>query len=207
MIPVRLRNTDPKAGILVNNNAGAGIPISAGSFLRALMTADTKAVLTEKGQLGELAIKSPGIFPCYYKRPELTRMVFDDEGYFYTGDLFEIAGEDGCFYAYVGRLKDVIKRGAMPISPEEIEYLLNDHPHVAEVAVVAYPDPVMGEKVCAVIVPREGQQIALEAVRRFLQGKDIAAYKLPEKLVIVERLPRNPVGKVLKSELRQQSGC
>jgi len=92
----------------------------------------------------------------------------------------------------------------MPISPEEIEYLLSDHPHVAEVAVVAYPDPVMGEKVCAVIVLREGQQITLEAKRRFLQGKDIAAYKLPEKLVIVEQVPRNPVGKILKSELRQQ---
>jgi acyl-CoA synthetase (AMP-forming)/AMP-acid ligase II len=169
-----------------------------------LVDIDTKAVLTEKGQLGELAIKSPGIFPGYYKRPDLTRMVFDDQGYFYTGDLFEIVGEDGRFYAYVGRLKDVIKRGAMPISPEEIEYLLSDHPHVAEVAVVAYPDPVMGEKVCAVIVPREGQQITLDAVRKCLQGKDIAAYKLPEKLVIVERVPRNPVGKILKGELRQQ---
>jgi len=62
----------------------------------------------------------------------------------------------------------------------------------------------MGEKVCAVIVPREGRQVALEAVRRCLQDKDIAGYMLPEKLVIVERVPRNPLGKILKSELRQQ---
>jgi acyl-CoA synthetase len=169
-----------------------------------LVDPDTKAVLTEKGRAGELAIKSPGIFPGYYKRPELTRKVFDDEGFFYTGDLFEIEGGDGRFYAYVGRLKDVIKRGTMAIAPEEIEYLLSDHPQVAEVAVVGYPDPVMGEKVCAVIVPREGQRIALEAVIAFLRSKQIAAYKLPEKLVIVERLPRNPAGKVLKSELREQ---
>ncbi len=173
--------------------------------MRTKLVDDDGREISEPGVPGEMAIKSPGIFPGYWKRPDLTAKVFDEEGYFYTGDLFEIAGEGDNLNAYrfVGRKKDIINRGGMKISAEEIEGLIMGHPKVAEVAVVGYPDQVLGEKSCAVVVPKEGQEVTLEEIVDYLREKDIAVYKLPEKLVIVSALPRNPLGKVLKRELRE----
>jgi acyl-CoA synthetase (AMP-forming)/AMP-acid ligase II len=166
----------------------------------------TKNVITEPGLPGEMAIKGACIFAGYYQRPDLTRKAFDDEGYFYTGDLFEIAGEGGNLnsYRFVGRLKDLIIRGGVNISSEEVETLIQGHPKVAEVAVVGYPDQALGEKACAVIVPKKDQTVTLEEIVAFLKEKDIAAYKLPERALVVDALPRNPVGKILKRNLREQ---
>jgi acyl-CoA synthetase (AMP-forming)/AMP-acid ligase II len=162
-------------------------------------------VITEPGVPGEMAIKGPGIFPGYYKRPDLTEKVFDADGYFYTGDLFEIAGEPGNLNAYrfVGRAKDIIIRGGMNISAEEIESLIIGHPKVAEVVIVGYPDERLGEKACAVVVPKPGQEVTLDEIVAVLKEKDVAVYKLPERLVVIEALPRNPVGKVLKRTIRE----
>ncbi len=166
----------------------------------------TKKVVTEPGLPGEMAIKGACIFAGYYQRPDLTKKAFDDEGYFYTGDLFEIAGEGGNLnsYRFVGRLKDLIIRGGVNISSEEVETLIQGHPKVAEVAVVGYPDQALGEKACAVIVPKKDQTVTLEEIVAFLKEKDIAAYKLPERALVVDALPRNPVGKILKRNLRDQ---
>jgi len=166
----------------------------------------TKQVITEPGIPGEMAIKGPAIFEGYYKRPDLTRKSFDDDGYFYTGDLFEISGEGDNLnrYLFVGRLKDLIIRGGVNISSEEIESLIIGHPKVAEVAVVGYPDKTLGEKMCAVVVPKKGETVTLDEIVEFLKGKDIAVYKLPEKLMVVDALPRNPVGKILKRSLREE---
>jgi acyl-CoA synthetase len=166
----------------------------------------TKQVVTEPGMPGEMAIKGACIFAGYYQRPDLTRKAFDGEGYFYTGDLFEIAGEGGNLnsYRFVGRLKDLILRGGVNISSEEVETLIQGHPKVAEVAVVGYPDQALGEKACAVVVSKKDQTITLEELVAFLKEKDIAAYKLPERLMVVDALPRNPVGKILKRNLREQ---
>jgi acyl-CoA synthetase (AMP-forming)/AMP-acid ligase II len=166
----------------------------------------TKTSINVAGIPGEMAIRSPGIFPGYWKRPDLTAKVFDEGGYFYTGDLFEVAGKGRDFnrYKFVGRLKDIIIRGGTNISSEEIEALIAEHPKVLEVAVVGHPDERLGEKVCAVVVPAKGQSVSLEEIVEFLKGKDIAVYKLPEKLLVVESLPKNPVGKVLKRLLRNR---
>ncbi len=166
----------------------------------------TKEVVTQPGLPGEMAIKGACVFAGYYKRPDLTHKAFDDEGYFYTGDLFEIAGEGGNLnsYRFVGRLKDLIIRGGVNISSEEVETLIQGHPKVAEVAVVGYPDQALGEKACAVIVPKKDQTVTLEEIMAFLKEKDIATYKLPERVLVVEALPRNPVGKILKRNLREQ---
>jgi acyl-CoA synthetase (AMP-forming)/AMP-acid ligase II len=176
------------------------------SMQSKLVDLQTGAEVTGPGQPGELLIKGAAVFNGYYNDPDLTRIAFDQEGYFHTGDLFEIALEDADprYYRYVGRSKDIIIRGGQNISPEELENLLQGHPKVADVAVVGYPDPIMGEKTCAVVVPRPGQQISLEELNQFLREKKIAAYKLPEKLLVVELLPRNPVGKILKSPLRNR---
>ena len=118
--------------------------------------------------------------------------------------MFEIAGERGQFYLFAGRHKDIVIRGGMNISCEEVESLLLGHPKVREAAVVGCPDPVLGERVCAVVVPQPGMVVTLPELVDFLRHeKEVAAFKLPEKLLIQDLLPRNPVGKVLKRELRQ----
>ncbi|MGB8647637.1 MAG: class I adenylate-forming enzyme family protein [Anaerolineae bacterium] len=166
----------------------------------------TKQVITRPRVPGEMAIKGPGIFSGYYKRPDLTAKAFDQDGYFYTGDLFEIGGQGTNLntYRFVGRVKDVIIRGGNNISSEEIEGLVQGHPKVAEVAVVGYPDERMGEKVCVVVAPKKDQTVTLEEIVDYLKTKDIAVYKLPEKLVLTQTLPRNPVGKILKRLLRDE---
>lgn len=168
----------------------------------------TKAEITEPGISGEMAIKSPAVFNGYYKRPDLTAKSFDTEGYFYTGDLFAIdADQSGQLnrLRFVGRLKDIIIRAGMKIAPEELENLLQEFPKVAEVAVVGVPDRRIGEEqVIAVVAPKPEQQMTLSELVDFLKTKDIAAYKLPKKLVTVEAMPRNPVGKILKRVLKEK---
>ncbi len=90
----------------------------------------------------------------------------------------------------------------MNIAPAELEGLIGDHPAVADVAVVGDPDEVLGERVAAVVTLRPGASLTLEEVVAFLRGEQIASYKLPERLEVRDALPRNPVGKVLKRELR-----
>jgi acyl-CoA synthetase (AMP-forming)/AMP-acid ligase II len=164
----------------------------------------TGDVITEPGKPGEFLLKGVATFSGYYNADHLTQQAFDDEGYFHTGDVFEIAGDQGQFYRYVGRSKDIIIRGGMNISSEEIEALIQGYPKVAEVAVVGYPDAVLGECACACVAPRPGETVTLEELVGFLKEKKIAAFKLPERLLLVEALPRNPVGKILKHELREQ---
>ncbi len=167
----------------------------------------TKAVITEPGIPGEMAIKSPAIFAGYYNRPDLTAKSFDDDGYFYTGDLFAIDGEGGVLnrYRFVGRQKDIIIRAGMKIAPEEIEFLIQEFPKVAEIAVLGVEDRRIGEEqVFAVVVLQKDQTTTLSEIVDFLKTKDIAAYKLPKKLVIVEAMPRNPIGKILKRVLKEK---
>lgn len=159
----------------------------------------TGADIEEPGRAGELRIRSPQVFAGYLGGSDLPTP-FDDQGYLMTGDLFEIAGDRGQFLKYVDRAKDVVIRGGMNIAPAELEELLAGHPAVAEVAVVGYPDEVLDEKVCAVVVARS--PLVLDDLIGYLKGRHIASYKLPERLELRDELPRNPVGKVLKRVLR-----
>ena len=118
--------------------------------------------------------------------------------------MFEIAGEDARYYRYVGRSKDIIIRGGMNISPEEVETLIQGHPNVAEVGIIGYPDAILGERACAYIVPKTGQTVTLGDIVTFLREKKVAIYKFPERLMVLESLPRNAVGKILKFELRER---
>ena len=168
---------------------------------------NTKEEITEKGIPGEMCIKGPNVFYGYYKRPDLTGSAFDSEGYFNTGDLFSIEGEDGNWnkYMFSGRSKDLIIRGGWNISPEEVENAVLEHPKVAEVAAVGYPDDRLGEKVCVAVVTKPGETITLEEINLFLEQKNMAIFKRPERLLTLDMLPRNPVGKVVKSEIRAMS--
>jgi acyl-CoA synthetase (AMP-forming)/AMP-acid ligase II len=171
-----------------------------------LVDPETGAEITEAGVPGELRFKGPTIFSGYYRAPELTARAFDDQGYYRTGDLFEIAGDKLQYYRYVGRSKDLVIRGGVNISSEEVENLLMACPGVREAAVVGVPDAVLGEKICACVVPAEGSEVTLAQITGFLrEHKRIAVYKLPEYLLLIDALPRNPVGKILKRELRQRA--
>lgn len=172
-----------------------------------LIDPETEQEIAEAGVTGELRVKGATIFSGYWRSPEINARSFDEDGWFRTGDLFELAGDRLQFYRFVGRLKDVIIRGGMNISSEEIEGHLMGHPAVADVAVVGAPDPNLGERLCAFIVFKPGQAADLADINRFLTtDKHVAVYKQIERLEVIDILPRNPVGKVLKRELRQTLG-
>lgn len=168
-----------------------------------LVDPDTGAEVTAPGLPGELRVTGPTIFSGYFRNPEATARAFDEQGYYRSGDLFEIAGEQGQYLKFVGRCKDIVVRGGMKISEVEIETLLLACPGVRDAAVVGTPDAVLGERVCACVVPAPGAELTLDALVRWLrEQRHVAAYKLPERLLLLPALPRNPVGKVLKRELR-----
>ncbi|RLI83791.1 (2,3-dihydroxybenzoyl)adenylate synthase [Archaeoglobales archaeon] len=159
--------------------------------------------LTKPGSVGELLYRSPFTISCYFNRPDLTERAFveiDGKRFFRTGDLFII--KDECYIGFYDRKKDIIIRGGFNISSAEIENILLEHPKVLEVAAVGMPDEVLGERVCVFIAPK-GETPTLEELREFMKEKGVAVYKLPERLEIVDRIPRNPVDKILKSELKR----
>jgi len=171
--------------------------------LRDLETGD---IITEKGQPGMLEIKGATIFDHYLGDTPDNPDVFTDDGYFRTGDLFEISGDGSPppFYHFVGRSKDIIIRGGNNISPDELDTMLAAHPALAEAATVGYPDDDLGERVCAFVVPKPGQQVSLDDITGFLREQGLAVFKLPERLETIDALPRNALGKVVRDELRQQ---
>jgi acyl-CoA synthetase (AMP-forming)/AMP-acid ligase II len=169
-----------------------------------LVDPDTEEEIDEAGRAGELRLKGPTMFSGYWRAPEINERAFDSDGWFRTGDLFKISGNDRQFYEFSGRLKDVIIRGGMNISSEELEGFLLGHSAVADAAVVGAPDPILGERVCAFVVFKPGEAADLEALNQYLsEEKNAAVFKQIERLEVVDALPRNPVGKILKRDLRE----
>jgi acyl-CoA synthetase (AMP-forming)/AMP-acid ligase II len=160
--------------------------------------------ITEEGVPGELQIRGPAVFEGYWRAPDRTEEAFTDDGFFKTGDLFQIE-QGGRFYRFVGRCKDLIIRGGVNISPEEIDQLLGGHPDLAEACVFALPDPVMGERIGVAAVPRPGSEATLDAVTAYLREQDLAVFKLPERLFVFDSLPRNVTNKVMRSEVRDMA--
>ena len=157
-----------------------------------------------QGDIGEIVWRGPTALGSYYR--DLNRTLEsrggDPDGFAATGDLGKF-DEQGNLYV-VGRKKDIIIRGGQNISPMEIENLLITHPKVLNAAVVPMPDPVMGEKACAYIIPKERAEFTFDEMVSFLKEKKIAPYKLPERLEIVDRFPMAGDGqKILKRELAE----
>jgi cyclohexanecarboxylate-CoA ligase len=150
---------------------------------------------------GELRLKGPQAFLGYVD-PAMDADAFDDEGWVRTGDLGEVDG-DGCI-TITGRLKDVIIRNAENISALEIEDVLLRHPDIVDVAVLGMPDPRTGERVCAVVVPAPGATVDLPSIAAHCQAQGMARQKTPEQVEVVAAIERNPMGKVVKTELRQR---
>jgi acyl-CoA synthetase (AMP-forming)/AMP-acid ligase II len=167
-----------------------------------VMDPQSGAEIVEPRRAGEMQIRGPVVFDGYFAAPDITARSFTTDGWFRTGDLFEI-DESGRYYQFVGRLKQQINRGGMKISPDEIDAVLAEHQDVAEGAVVGYPDPVLGERICAVIVPKPGRTVTVEDLQTHFRARELAVFKWPERVRIVERLPRNPLGKVIRGEISQ----
>jgi cyclohexanecarboxylate-CoA ligase len=154
----------------------------------------------DHGTPGELLVRGPEMFRGYLD-PALDAAAFVDGGWFRTGDL---AVFDGAYLTIIDRLKDIIIRGGENISAQEVEALLVTHPEIVEAACVAYPDPVMGERVCAFVTLRDTAGLTLDDVRTHLAAAGLARFKVPERLEIRATLPRTASGKVLKATLRDE---
>ena len=138
------------------------------------------------GEIGEFTLSGWHVMKGYWKNPEETRKQIID-GWLFMGDL--ASREKNGYLRIYGRSKDLINRGGYKIYPYELESLIGDHPKVAQVCVVATPNPVLGESICACIIPRPKETISLKEIREFLKEK-IAPHKLPDELCIMEDFPR-----------------
>ncbi|MEZ5956345.1 MAG: AMP-binding protein [Hyphomonadaceae bacterium] len=153
------------------------------------------------GEVGELCCRGPYTLRGYYKAPEHNARAFTKDGFYRTGDLMRQHPSGN--YMVEGRKKDLINRGAEKISAEEIEELILRHPAVENVACVPMPDPVMGEKNCACVVLRSGQDLSLTELVAFLMQFELAKFKLPERLERFDAFPLSSFGKVSKKDLVQ----
>ena len=153
----------------------------------------------QPGEDGELRLKGPQCFLGYVDA-SLDEAAFDADGWFRTGDRGRLDANGNV--VVTGRLKDSIIRNAENISALEIEQILATRPAVADVAVIGVPDSRTGERVCAVVVADPGADITLESLYRHCQSLGLSKHKAPERLELVEALPRNLTGKVLKNQLR-----
>ena len=167
--------------------------------IRLRVTDDDGTVLPA-GTEGNFEVRSPTLFDGYLDRPDQTAAALTPDGWYRSGDLAVI--DDAGFVRITGRVKDVINRGGEKIPVAEIEQLLHTHPAVPEVAIVAMPDPRLGERACAFVVAGPG--FAFAAMRRFLDAQQVAKQYWPERLELVDELPRNVVGKVQKFVLRDR---
>ncbi|MGV8871229.1 MAG: AMP-binding protein [Rhodococcus sp. (in: high G+C Gram-positive bacteria)] len=153
------------------------------------------------GEVGIVEVRGPNVFAGYWQMPEKTALEFRSDGFFVTGDLGVI--DDDGYLCIVGRDKDLVISGGYNIYPKEIEELLDGHPMVLESAVIGVPHPEFGETVVAVIVPRPGMEPQGAELLDFIAG-DLARFKQPRAVRLVQALPRNVMGKVQKAELRKQ---
>jgi len=151
------------------------------------------------GETGEILVRSAANCVGYWNDPAATACLFTD-GWLHTGDL---AGRDkDGYYWFKGRLKQIIIRGGSNISPQEVEEVLYQHPAVLEVGVVGAPDPVYGEIVIAFVVLREGRQATPEQLHQFARQL-LADYKVPERILYLDELPKSPTGKVQRRALKE----
>jgi acyl-CoA synthetase (AMP-forming)/AMP-acid ligase II len=167
-----------------------------------LIDPDTGAEVLEPGKPGEMQVRGPVVFDGYFGMPQLNATAFTADGWFRSGDLFVI-DESGRYYRFVGRLKQMINRGGMKISPEELDAVLAEHPDIAEGAIVGYPDEVLGQRICAVVVPKPGRTVSLESVQKLFEARGLAIFKRPERIKVVAQLPRNPLGKVVRADIER----
>ncbi len=156
------------------------------------------------GEVGELCCRGPYTLRGYYDADAHNAVAFTSDGFYRTGDLASVQRIEGERYVAIeGRIKDLINRGGEKINAEEVEQLLLRHPRVAEAAVVAMPDPRLGERTCAFVVA-DGEPLTLDEVREHFAALDVAKFKWPERIEHLDEIPRTLVGKTDKKRLHAE---
>jgi len=181
-----------------------GRPVSAHDEVKIVEPGTEREVA--EGEVGEALFRGPYTIRGYYKSEQEDITRFTSDGFYRSGDLMKYKTVDGKrFFFFCGRIKDVVDRGGEKINAEEVENVLNGHPAVLTSAVVAMPDPVYGERVCAYVIVRESNaSLTLSEVCTFLQETGLAKFKWPERLEMVDEFPLSASGKLSKKILRQQ---
>ena len=193
-----LSETSPVASF--NHPGRERKPGSIGTPIRGveMRVVDASGAEVPQGEVGEIAIRGHNIMKGYLNKPEATAEAVSADGWFRTGDIGRV-DEDGYYYI-VDRKKDLIIRGGYNIYPREIEEVLYEHPEVAEAAVVGMPHPELGEEVGAAVALKPGATVTPDELRGYVKSQ-VAAYKYPRRVWIVDALPKGPTGKILKSEI------
>ena len=172
-----------------------GVPLPG---VQVRLKSESGKVITEEDEPGEIQVCGPSVFSEYWDRPEATKASFDD-GWFRTGDM---AVFERGYYRIMGRLSvDIIKSGGYKLSALEIEDILLTHPAILQCGVVGVPDETWGEAVAVAIVVRENELIEIESMRRWCKER-MSPYKVPKMLKVVTELPRNAMGKVVKTAIK-----
>jgi malonyl-CoA/methylmalonyl-CoA synthetase len=193
-----------EAGMIASNPLDAqrragtvGVPLSGVS----VRIADDEDRPLPAGEVGGIQVKGPNVFAGYWRMPERTREEFTADGWFRTGDLGSFDA-DG-YLAIVGRAKDLIISGGYNVYPKEIELAIDELPGVVESAVFGVPHEDFGEAVAAAVVTKPGATLEPDAVIGALKSR-LANYKVPKRVIVVAELPRNAMGKVQKTLLRER---
>jgi 2,3-dihydroxybenzoate-AMP ligase len=176
-----------------------GRPVSPDDEVR-LVDDDDKEVAD--GEVGEFLARGPYTLRGYFGVPEYNARAFTTDGFYRSGDLMRRHPSGN--YMVEGRKKDLINRGGEKISAEEIENLILTHPAVQNAACVPMPDPILGERMCACVILRQGKALTLDQLIDFLMKEEIAKHKLPERLEIMHDFPLSPFGKVSKKDLTER---
>jgi len=193
-----LSETSPVASF--NHPGRERKPGSIGTPIRGveMRVVDASGAEVPQGEVGEIAIRGHNIMKGYLNRPDATAEAVSADGWFRTGDIGRV-DEDGYYYI-VDRKKDLIIRGGYNIYPREIEEVLYENPEVAEAAVVGIPHPELGEEVGAAVALKPGATVTPDELRSYVKSQ-VAAYKYPRRVWIVDALPKGPTGKILKKEI------
>src|SRR6266404_5982985 len=173
-----------------------GRPVSPDDEVRILDDDDNEVPF---GEVGELCCRGPYTLRGYFGVPEYNARTFNSDGFYSSGDLMRQHPSGN--YMVEGRKKDLINRGGEKISAEEVENLILSHPAVKNVACVAVPDAQLGERMCACVLLRDGASLSLDELTKYLLSREIAKFKLPERMEIMEDFPLSTFGKVSKKKL------
>ena len=188
-----VRLDDPEDMVMESS----GRPVSPADEVKVI---DDNEKTLPFGSIGELATRGPYTVRGYYRAPDHNKTAWTKDGFYKTGDLVRM-NEKGYIFTE-GRIKDVINRGGEKINVEEVENLILSYPKVKNVAIVAMPDPVFMERACAYVMLKDGQSLTFKELSDYLLPKNIAKFKLPERLEVVPEFPLSPAGKILKRDLR-----
>ena len=194
MTETNMNTSNPYEGDRIAGTVGFPLP---GVELR-VVDPDTGSELP-RGATGMIEVKGPNVFKGYWRMPEKTRAEFRDDGFFVTGDLGQV--DDRGYVSIVGRGKDLVISGGYNIYPKEVEVEIDQLPGVVESAIIGVPHPDFGESVTAIVVKEDGAGIDEQAVIAALDGR-LARFKQPKRVIFVDELPRNTMGKVQKKILR-----